>query len=50
MSYYMKAWMAAATLPIWMASHAWYETAKLSGTAREAGLNALRHAADDTTT
>jgi len=35
MNYYLKAWLSAATLPVWVASACWFDAMKLaSDTAR----------------
>ncbi|MGR3453934.1 hypothetical protein [Pseudooceanicola sp.] len=31
MNYYLKAWLSAATLPVWLASACWFDAMKLAG-------------------
>ncbi|WP_375688460.1 hypothetical protein [Pseudooceanicola sp. LIPI14-2-Ac024] len=30
MNYYLKAWLSAATLPVWMASAIWFDAMKVA--------------------
>lgn len=30
MNYYLKAWLSAATLPVWIASACWFDAMKLA--------------------
>ena len=30
MNYYLKAWLSAATLPVWLASACWFDAVKLA--------------------
>ncbi len=30
MNYYLKAWLSAATLPVWLASSVWFDAMKLA--------------------
>ncbi|WP_176440787.1 hypothetical protein [Oceanicola sp. 22II-s10i] len=43
MSYYMKAWLAAATLPVWLASSAWYDAVKIANAPLRVMLDAERN-------